>query len=161
MDASDAISMDDVVADSFIAQFNCALVGRLLGQKIHGRLLVVDLHWWSDKFGNFRVTIVNKDCFICIFEVVQQCDEVLRNGPWTLGVFILGIDVWSPTFHPMKMPYFSTPVWIRHPDLPLIFWDIENIGHISTGVGQQLWVDRTTSALGAYWIRACLLILLS
>lgn len=63
--------MDDAVSDAFIVRFDCALVGRLPGQAIHGRMLEVELHRRWDKFGKFRVTIVNNDCFLCVFDLLQ------------------------------------------------------------------------------------------
>lgn len=46
------------------------------------------------------------------------------------------------------MPAFSSPVWIRLPDLPLKFWDLKNIGRIAMMVGVPLWVDGRTNAVG-------------
>lgn len=65
-----------------------------------------------------------------------------------IGGFILGVDAWSPSFHPLNMSDFSSLVWIRLPDLPLMFWDLKNIVRIATMVGQPLWVDGVTNALG-------------
>lgn len=77
--------MDDDAADLFISQFECALLRILLGQRIPGRLLDFELHRRWDKFGKFRVTIVNQDCFLCVFDQKQQLDEVLHSRSWMIG----------------------------------------------------------------------------
>lgn len=70
VDNSNTVIMDDEVVDAFIARFECALVGRLLVQRIHGCMLEVELHRRWDKFGKFCVTIVNNDCFLCVFDLL-------------------------------------------------------------------------------------------
>lgn len=81
---------------------------------------------------------------------------MLCNGPWTVNGFVMGLEVWSPRFHPdMPLEYYS-PVWICLPRLPLMYWDKKNIGRIAAMVGKPLWVDEVTDSLGRIeYARVC------
>ncbi|KAI0524626.1 hypothetical protein KFK09_004003 [Dendrobium nobile] len=58
------------------------------------------------------------------------------------------MDKWTSTFSPSSLHGLHSPIWIRLPQLPLIYWDINNITRIANGIGEPLWMDSHTSTWG-------------
>ncbi|KAK8955175.1 hypothetical protein KSP40_PGU022048 [Platanthera guangdongensis] len=75
LDDDDAVIMNDMLAERFITQFESALVGRLLGRKIPPHVLAFELRQRWEKYGQFRLTVVNPECFLCVFESTLIRDE--------------------------------------------------------------------------------------
>ncbi|KAK8951230.1 Cold shock protein 1 [Platanthera zijinensis] len=143
-----SVTMDDDIVDQNIGKFDNALVGKLLGRRLQFSYLNAELRRKWLPFGEFRLILIRNDCFICIFNSLTVRDSILRGGPWFINGYVIGLDTWSPDFNPSSMKGFFTPIWVRLPSLPLIFWDPTNLGRIASMVGEPLWMDSVTSSWG-------------
>ncbi|XP_020700723.1 uncharacterized protein LOC110112751 [Dendrobium catenatum] len=125
-----------------------AVVGKILGRRASFFLLKSEIQRQWGRFGEFQLTSLGEDCFICIFTSVEARNEVLRGVPWFIGGNLVGLDRWTPNFSPTSMEGLSSPVWIRLPNLPLQYWDECNIARIATKIGTPLWIDALTANWG-------------
>ncbi|PKU73479.1 hypothetical protein MA16_Dca008043 [Dendrobium catenatum] len=125
-----------------------AVVGKILGRRVSFFLLKAEIQRQWGRFDEFQLTTMGFDCFICIFSYVEARDEVLCGGPWFIGGNLIGLDRWSPDFSPTSMEGLSSPVWIHLPNLPLLYWDDDNISRIASRIGTPLWIDAQTGNWG-------------
>ncbi|KAL0917344.1 hypothetical protein M5K25_012399 [Dendrobium thyrsiflorum] len=75
---------------------------------------------------------------------------------------IIGMEKWSPISSPNSLHGLHSPIWIRFPQLPLIYWDTNNITRLANMLGEPLWMDSHTSSWGrSSYARICVRIDLS
>ncbi|KAK8946520.1 hypothetical protein KSP39_PZI007476 [Platanthera zijinensis] len=142
--------MDEEYVRHAMGRFEFALVGKLLGRRLSFPYLLVELQRCWLPHGEFQLIMLSGDCFTCVFTSAEARDGVLMGGPWYINGFLVGLDVWSISFSPSTLSGLSSPLWVRLPGLPLIYWDKKNLGRIATMFGEPLWIDAITSR----WERA-------
>ena len=52
--------------------------------------------------GNIDCVDFGKEFFLVRFSVKEDCEVVLRNGPWFIGENFLSIRPWEPNFKPAE-----------------------------------------------------------
>ncbi|KAL0902929.1 hypothetical protein M5K25_028385 [Dendrobium thyrsiflorum] len=124
------------------------LVGKLFGCRLPFFVLRNELKRKWSIFGEFQLISGSPNAFICLFESVEAQDAILLVGSWVVGGFIISLDRWSYSFSPQSLVGLSSPVWIRLPSLPLLYWDNTNLARIASFFGQPLWVDAQTNSWG-------------
>lgn len=144
------VQMDMDAARQSMGRFKHAVVGKLLGRRLPFHYLLAELTRRWQQFGDFQLIMLSADCFTCIFKSAEARDGVLLGGPWYINGFIIGLDEWSSAFSPSSLSGLSSPLWVRLPGLPLIYWDKKNLGRIAAMIGAPLWIDAITSR----WERA-------
>ncbi|XP_020673098.2 uncharacterized protein LOC110092773 [Dendrobium catenatum] len=131
-----------------VASLEHAIVGKILGKKVSFFLLKTKLERQWGGFGEFQLTTMAAECFICRFSSNEARDAMLCGGPWFIGGCLVGLDRWTPGFSPASMEGLSSPVWIRLPNLPLEYWDECNISRIASRIGLPMWIDAQTDNWG-------------
>ncbi|XP_020692234.1 uncharacterized protein LOC110106626 [Dendrobium catenatum] len=139
----------DSVKDN-IAKLDMAIVAKLMGRRISFPFLIKELKRRWFHFGEFEVVTIDPNTFICIFQSHETRDVVLSSGPWIIAGNIIGMDRWDSTCSPNSLHGLRSSIWIRLPQLPLIYWDINNITRIANSLGEPLWMDAHTSK----WVRS-------
>jgi len=94
-----------------------------------------DLHNWiySNWTNNCQILLCSKGFFIVQFELQEDCQKVITQGPWFWGRAGLFLTPWFPEFDANSMVVTKMPVWVRLPNLPLPFWHhmvLEDIGNL-------------------------------
>ncbi|PKU77542.1 Uncharacterized protein MA16_Dca018037 [Dendrobium catenatum] len=147
---------------SNIARLDRAIVAKVMGRRIAFPYLLTELKRRWFHFGEFEIVTIAPNSFICVFESLEARDAVLSGGPWIVGGNIVGMDRWSPSASPNSLHGLHSPIWIRLPQLPLMYWDISNITRIANMLGDPLWMDSHTSTWGrSSFARICVRIDLS
>ncbi|KAK8945123.1 hypothetical protein KSP39_PZI007761 [Platanthera zijinensis] len=142
--------MDEELVRQAMGRFEFAIVGKLLGRRLPFQFLLADLNRKWNSFGEFQLIMLSEDCFTCTFQTAAARDSVLMGGPWYVNGYIVGLDMWSKDFSPSSLNGMSSPIWVRLPHLPLIYWDKKNLGRMARMLGEPLWLDSVTSR----WERA-------
>ncbi|KAI0488433.1 hypothetical protein KFK09_028264 [Dendrobium nobile] len=140
------LNMEYVMAN--VAKLERAVVGKILGRRVSFFLLKNKIQRQWGRFGEFQLTTLGHDCFICVFGSTEARNAILCGGPWFIEGNIVGLDRWTPQFSPESMEGLSSPVWIRLPNLPLQYWDDCNIARIASKIGVPLWIDAQTGNWG-------------
>lgn len=129
-------------------RLNAALVGRIIGRKVSYTTCSLEFKRLWSFADTFTLMYFTNGCFICIFSSTDARDAVLAKGPWFVSNQLLGLDKWSPDFDPITMDGLQTPIWIRFPNLPLLYWDKRNITRLATMIGVPLWYDEVVNEWG-------------
>ncbi|PKU59874.1 Uncharacterized protein MA16_Dca028263 [Dendrobium catenatum] len=145
-----------------IARLDRAIMAKVMGCRIAFPYLLTELKKRWFHFGEFEIVTIAPNSFICVFASLEARDAVLAGGPWIIGGNIIGMDRWSPSATPNSLHGLHSPIWIRLPQLPLMYWDINNITRIANMLGDPLWMDSHTSSWGrSSFARICVKIDLS
>ena len=86
-----------------------------------------------------------KDYFLMRFGLVEDYNNVLNSGPWFIGEYFLSIQRWEPNFKPANASCSSMAVWIRLPELPFEYYEIEVLKEIGNAIGPVLRIDSNTA----------------
>ncbi|KAL0919934.1 hypothetical protein M5K25_009025 [Dendrobium thyrsiflorum] len=141
------ISLNLDTARENVRRFDSALVGCLLGRRIPFGVVKTELfRQWGPR-GLSQISPLGNDCFLCRFASMEARTNILLGGPWFVAGHIIGIDRWSPALSPSNLRGFSSPVWIRLPNLPLEYWDDTNLGRLASSIGEPLFTDIPTPEL--------------
>ncbi|KAI0492043.1 hypothetical protein KFK09_026308 [Dendrobium nobile] len=68
------------------------------------------------------------------------------GGPWFVAGQIIGVEQWAVGSMSNASRKFTSPVWIRLPNLSLAYWDADNLARIATGIGEPLFMDEPTNS---------------
>ncbi|XP_020679216.1 uncharacterized protein LOC110097278 [Dendrobium catenatum] len=127
-----------------IQKLDRALVGSLLGRRVPFWVVQNELQRKWGHLGLSQVTPLGADCFLGWFEDVDARDKVMLGGPWYVAGQIIGVEQWTIGARSRQGRKFSSPVWIRLPNLPLEYWDEANLVRMAAGVGEPLYMDKQT-----------------
>ncbi|KAI0500514.1 hypothetical protein KFK09_018728 [Dendrobium nobile] len=138
--AKDGVSMEPEVAavNENIARLGKALVAKIIGRRISFPFLRSELKRLWYHFGEFQVITTAPNSFICLFQSVEARDAVLMSGPWIVVDNIIGMDRWSPNSSPNSLQGLHSPIWIWLPQLPLMYWDTNNITRLANMLGATM-----------------------
>ena len=100
---------------------------------------------------------LGNDYFLIKFYCSDDYDKVLRGGPWFIRDHFLAIKPWEPYFRASGENLSSVVVWVRFPELPIEFYDIEVLKEIGSAIGPVLRIDSYTAtrSCGSY-ARLCI-----
>ncbi|KAI9128260.1 hypothetical protein K1719_001253 [Acacia pycnantha] len=69
-----------------------------------------------------------------------------QEGPWMIEDHYLTIQRWRPNFNPHKADIqCNVAAWVRLPDVPFEFYNVESLRRIGNMIGKMIKVDRSTS----------------
>ncbi|KAI9115348.1 hypothetical protein K1719_013667 [Acacia pycnantha] len=80
------------------------------------------------------------------FSNKEDRDYAFQEGPWMIEDHYLIVQRWRPNFNPWKADLqCHISAWIRLPDVPFKFYNVESLRRIRNMIGKMIKVDRTTS----------------
>lgn len=82
--------------------------------------------------------------FIIQFKASEDCDNVLKGGPYFMGGRPVIVKQWCPGFDMEKEILKNVPVWVRFPNLPLFCWGVECLSRIASVLGVPIMDDDNT-----------------
>ncbi|CAL9031736.1 unnamed protein product [Prunus brigantina] len=133
-----------------------ALIIKLLGRShtynyLHDRLQ----QKWSLNGGWKLVDLVN-DYFVVKFEVEEDLNYVLTEGPWIIAGQYLTMQKWRSGFCPSTASITRMAVWIRVSAIQLECFDVWALKRIGNLLGKLLKIDaHTTSQNRGKFARLC------
>ncbi|KAI9087302.1 hypothetical protein K1719_030772 [Acacia pycnantha] len=84
--------------------------------------------------------------FIVSFSNKEDKEYAFQEGPWMIEDHYLIVQRWRPNFNPWKADMqCNIAAWIRLPDVPFEFYNIESLRRIGNMVGRMIKIDRSTS----------------
>ncbi|XP_050258954.1 uncharacterized protein LOC126703943 [Quercus robur] len=83
--------------------------------------------------------------FLTRLSLKEDCENILRKGPWFIGEHFLSIRPWEPDFHPATANVSLVAVWIRLNALPIEYYNVKALHQIGKSIGNVLRVDMHTA----------------
>ncbi|KAK8930534.1 hypothetical protein KSP39_PZI016987 [Platanthera zijinensis] len=98
------LDLDEDEAAIFGAEFDNALVGRILWKNFKFEWLASQLQARWGAYPSFRINDLGNWCFILFFADKASRDRVWLGGPWHVAGFTVGLDKWTKNSIPSKNP---------------------------------------------------------
>ncbi|KAI9112066.1 hypothetical protein K1719_016962 [Acacia pycnantha] len=84
--------------------------------------------------------------FIVSFSNKEDKEYAFQEGPWMIDDYYLIVQRWRPNFNPWKADLqCNIAAWVRLPDVPFEFYNVESLRRIGNMIGKMIKVDRSTS----------------
>ncbi|KAI9124212.1 hypothetical protein K1719_005512 [Acacia pycnantha] len=84
--------------------------------------------------------------YIVSFSNKEDREYAFQEGPWMIEDHYLTVPRWRPNFNPWKADFQCIiAAWIRLPDIPFEFYNVESLQRIGNMVGKMIKIDRSTS----------------
>ncbi|KAI9111670.1 hypothetical protein K1719_017360 [Acacia pycnantha] len=84
--------------------------------------------------------------YIVSFSNKEDREYAFQEGPWMIEDHYLIVQRWRPNFNPWKADLQCNIVaWVRLPDVPFEFYNVESLRRIGNMIGKMIKVDRSTS----------------
>ncbi|XP_059278818.1 uncharacterized protein LOC132033000 [Lycium ferocissimum] len=82
--------------------------------------------------------------YIVKFRCIEDRDEILYSGPYTLNSRPLILTPWTPNFDFQQDFPRTMPLWVRFPNLPLNHWGPGPLSKIASRLGEPMFADECT-----------------
>lgn len=141
----------------FRSPWSKALIVKVFGKSVgfsflHARLMSL----WKP-VGKIDCVGLGNDFVLVCFAVKDDCEAVLKNGPWFIRGNFLSIRPWVPDFNPLEAGISSVTVWVRLNELPIEYYDVEAFQIIGNAIGRVLRIDtHTTNESRGRFARLCI-----
>ncbi|XP_019239960.1 PREDICTED: uncharacterized protein LOC109219951, partial [Nicotiana attenuata] len=83
--------------------------------------------------------------FTNLLNSVEERDEVLMNGPYTMNSRPVILKAWAEGFDFNEEVLKTIPLWVKFPKLPLNYWSNKALSKIESGLGKPLYADACTT----------------
>ncbi|KAK7278762.1 hypothetical protein RJT34_23798 [Clitoria ternatea] len=120
------------------------LVVKLLGKTLGFALMKGKLQQTWKLNGGFDLIDVGHGFFLVKFDVAEEKERVIMEGPWLIFDHYLSVMHWHPDFVASQAKIDKTLVWIRFPGLGLEFYNESVLLTLASAVGTPYKVDMRT-----------------
>jgi hypothetical protein len=104
-----------------------------------------------------EIVDVSNDFFMVKFDVREDREKVIGEGPWMIFDHYLAVRAWTPDFDPEEVSIDRTSVWVRIPGLGMEYYDESVLLALGTAIGKPVKVDfRTIDASRERFARICI-----
>lgn len=137
------VFFDDKLFHDLCLPWNDALIVKLLSKNV-GFLVMKDMlqKIWKPNSG-FDLIDVGNGFFVVKFDKEDDWMEVM-DRPWALFDHYLSVRTWSPEFVSSTARIDNSLVWIRFPNLNLIYYDESFLMAVASAFGKPIKVDLST-----------------
>ena len=134
-----------------------ALIVKMFGRTVGFSYLTFNINALWRPTAKIDCVNLGKDYFLIKFYSSNDYDKVLKGGPWFVGENFLAIKPWEPYFRASRDNLTSVAVWVRFPELPIEFYDLEVLKEIGSAIGPILRIDsyKAIGSRGSY-ARLCI-----
>ena len=139
------------------APWSKALIVKVFGRTVGFSYLTFKINALWKPIARIDCVNLGKNYFLIKFYGSDDYDKVLKGGPWFVREHFLAITSWEPYFRAFGDNLTSVAVWVRFPELPIDFYDLEVLKEIGSAIGPILRIDSYTAigSRGSY-ARLCI-----
>lgn len=155
-DRGPSIQFSDRAMNRLCQPWKNSLIIKLLGRShtynyIHDRLQ----QKWSLK-GNWKLVDLVNDFYVVRFDLEEDLNYVLTEGPWIIAGQYLTLQKWKQGFCPTTAHITRMAAWIRVSAIQLECFDVWALKRIGSTLGKLLKIDAlTTSQNRGKFARLC------
>lgn len=102
------------------------------------------IHRIWGKFGVDKVSLAGRGIFLVRFKTMENCDNVLKGGPYFFDSKPMYCKAWTPSVDYTKEPVQVVPLWIKLTGLNVKYWGERSLFKIAGMIGKAIKVDQAT-----------------
>ena len=121
-----------------------ALVVKLLGKNLGYNIMKDRLQKVWKPQGGFEIMDNDNGFYMVKFDQATDKEKVITGGPWMIFDHYLVVTHWSPEFASPDAKVKRTVVWVRFPDLNLVYYDESFLMAMASAIGRPIKVDTNT-----------------
>lgn len=137
------------VEEKLNSEWNCAVIVKLMGkpnvENAYKFMFDALNRKWVTK-GPWQLIDLPNGFFAVKFQLFEDRDYVLCNGPWIIAGQTLVVQKWRPDFDPLTDKISRMAVWIRILDLPVKYYKEYALQKIGGIIGPVVKIDKVTLA---------------
>ncbi|XP_062021050.1 uncharacterized protein LOC133737531 [Rosa rugosa] len=137
------------VEDKLDLDWNCAVIVKLMGrpntENAYDFMKRALTRKWTMK-GPWQLIDLPNSFFIVKFQLVEDMNYALCNGPWIIAGQTLVVQKWRPEFDPYADKITHMAVWVRINGLPVKYFKQFTMERIGSMIGKVVKVDQHTLA---------------
>ncbi|KAI9111318.1 hypothetical protein K1719_017730 [Acacia pycnantha] len=100
---------------------------------------------WRPK-NPLKIIPLSNGYYIVSFSNKADREYTFQEGPWMIEDHYLIVQRWRPNFNPWKADLTcNIAAWIRLPDVPFEFYNVESLRRIGNMIGRMIKIDHSTS----------------
>ena len=139
------VQLDGAEVQNEEAKWKSALIAYVVGEcpgyNVMNRYIKMN---WS-KAGQSTLYLHEEGYFIVKFQNLDDMNEILYSGPYTINNRPIILKQWSPDFDFGKEFLAEIPLWVNFPKLPLNCWGFGSLSRIASAIGVPLFADECTT----------------
>ncbi|XVF12133.1 hypothetical protein REPUB_Repub08aG0088200 [Reevesia pubescens] len=120
--------------------------GQVYGRPVGYRFLACKLGQLWSRIGKLSIVDLGHDFYLIKFQSGEDYNYVIKEGPWFIAGQFLTLRKWEPNFRASEASFTSVAVWVRLPELPVEYFDLEILRKIGQSLGVLLRADGHTLA---------------
>ncbi|XP_057746383.1 uncharacterized protein LOC130965636 [Arachis stenosperma] len=139
------------------APYKDAIIIKVLGKTFSYSAITHKLRGVWRTRGGYEVLDVGFGYFLIKFDLREDRELVLLEGPWMIAGNYVAVKPWCSSFRPCEDTFGSTLVWIRITCLNIWYYSEKAILNIARSLGKPIKVDLATkSAERGKYARVCI-----
>lgn len=84
--------------------------------------------------------------YVIKFRTKEAAAKILSGGPWKIMDHYLVVQRWKPNFRPSMASIGKMAIWIRLPELPIEYFNMDMLMDIGKQLGKAIRLDTNTSS---------------
>lgn len=101
--------------------------------------------------GGFELMNIDNGFYMVKFDLPEDRDKVIGEGPWMFFNHYLAVDTWIPDFVSSTTKIEKQLVWIRFPGMNLVYYDDSLLLAMASAIGRPIKVDEHTLSVERGW----------
>lgn len=130
-------------------EWNCAVIVKLMGKPNSENAYKFMFDGLNRKWvtkGPWQLVDLPNGFFAVKFQLFEDMDYALCNGPWIIAGQTLVVQKWDPNFDPLVDKISRMAVWVRILDLPVKYYKEFALKTIGGLIGPVVKIDKVTLA---------------
>ncbi|XP_019253973.1 PREDICTED: uncharacterized protein LOC109232674 [Nicotiana attenuata] len=122
-----------------------AVIIKVFGRKVGHQLLRQKIYAQWKPTENLPLIDLGSHFFLIKFQKEENKLHALQDGPWFISNHFLSVRQWEPKFMASETKITYSAIWLRLPELPTEFYDLQILKKLGNKIGKLLTVDTCTS----------------
>ncbi|KAF7833197.1 ribonuclease H [Senna tora] len=150
------VMIDDSIMKELSGVWDNTIIIKVLGRDVGYKYLLNRVKsLWKIKEG-FEMIDVGRGYFQVTFNLEEDMQMVMEGGPWVILDHYLILTKWALDFHPETNEIEKILVWVRLPELNMVYYEENVLMAIGSAIGAPIKVDTNTiQAARGRFARVC------
>ncbi|KAK4720345.1 hypothetical protein R3W88_010578 [Solanum pinnatisectum] len=126
-------------------KWKCALIAYVIGEYLGYNTMTryISLNWTA--VAKPDVYLHKEGYYIVKFQNLNDMNEILYIGPYTINNGPIILKQWCPDFDFGSKFLTDIPLWVNFPKLPLNYWGVGSLSRIASAIGVPLFAEECTT----------------
>ncbi|KAK0574080.1 hypothetical protein LWI29_017932 [Acer saccharum] len=140
------IKLSEDLKNQLCKPWSNALILKVMGRNHTLNFMHAKLRQKWQLIGHWQLTDLEEGYFMVTFQMLDDLEYVLTEGPWVIANQYIVVQKWRPNFVPGEDAIQKMLVWVRLSKLPMECIDVDLLRNIGRMLGTTIKVDPITKS---------------